>query len=337
MADMTRGERTVQLFAKVISNPGKKFTVTDLMNAFNIPDEERRNVQRDMRFLSEMDGGRYITVENEGRTSVYRSALPNAERLLFPNFENTMLHFVFLKRIANIYPATSEIITQLLERIEKSLPDSEQKSLRQLAEELNTRILFMGTPPDFEEDSSEKIRIILQAIHDHRKIEVTYRDSRDSEKHSIRIPLMIIIYEDELYVGCQRPDGMTYTLKFRRIKKVKLSKEMYADDPKVVDKLRRQVTSGAAFMSGQEPKLQDVEIEFLGHARLYLEENPFNRSMQIGKTKDGKFTVKLKAEVNQMLFNWVVSFSDVARVIKPVSLRKWLREYADYLLENYGG
>ena len=336
MADMTRGERTVQLFAKVISNPGKKFTVTDLMNTFNIPDEERRSVQRDMRFLSEMEGGRYITVENEGRTSVYRSVLPNAERLLFPNFENTMLHFVFLKRISNIYPATSEIITQLLERIEKSLPDSEQKSLRQLAEELNTRILFMGTPPDFEEDSSEKIRIILQAIHDHRKIEVTYHDSGDSEKHSIRIPLMIIIYEDELYVGCQRPDGMTYTLKFRRIKKVKLSKEMYADDPKVVDKLRRQVTSGAAFMSGQEPKLQDVEIGFQGHARLYLEENPFNRSMQIGKTKDGMFTVKLKAEVNQMLFNWVVSFSDVARVIKPVSLRKWLREYAEYLMENYG-
>ncbi len=336
MADMTRGERTVQLFAKVISNPGKKFTVTDLMSAFNIPDEERRNVQRDMRFLSEMDGGRYITVENEGRTSVYRSSLPNAERLLFPNFENTMLHFVFLKRIANIYPATSEIITQLLERIEKSLPDSEQKSLRQLAEELNTRILFMGTPPDFEEDSSEKIRIILQAIHAHRKIEVTYRDSGDTERQSTRIPLMIIIYEDELYVGCQRPDGMTYTLKFRRIKKVKLSKEMYADDPKVVDKLRRQVTSGAAFMSGQEPKLQDVEIEFQGHARLYLEENPFNRSMQIGKTKDGKFTVKLKAEVNQMLFNWVVSFSDVAHVIKPVSLRKWLREYAEYLMENYG-
>ena len=141
----------------------------------------------------------------------------------------------------------------------------------------------MGTPPDFEEDASEKIRIILQAIHDHRKIDVTYRDSGDTERQSIRIPLMIIIYEDELYVGCQRMDGNTYTLKFRRIKKVKLSKEMFAEDPKVVDKLRRQVTSGAAFMSGQEPKLQDVEIEFLGHARLYLEENPFNRSMQIGK------------------------------------------------------
>ena len=107
MADMTRGERTVQLFAKVISNPEKKFTINDLMEAFNIPAEERRNVQRDMRFLSEMDGGRYIAVDTVGRTSYYTSALRNAERLLFPNFENTMLHFVFLKRIANIYPATS--------------------------------------------------------------------------------------------------------------------------------------------------------------------------------------------------------------------------------------
>ena len=90
MADMTRGERTVQLFAKVISNPDKKFTVSDLMNEFGIPGEERRNVQRDMRFLSEMEAGRYISVENEGRTAIYRSALRNAERLLFPNFENTM-------------------------------------------------------------------------------------------------------------------------------------------------------------------------------------------------------------------------------------------------------
>lgn len=334
MADMTRGERTVQLFAKVISNPEKKFTINDLMEAFNIPAEERRNVQRDMRFLSEMDGGRYIAVDTVGRTSYYTSALRNAERLLFPNFENTMLHFVFLKRIANIYPATSEIITQLLERIEKSLPNREQKSLRHLGEELNTKILFMGTPPNIEEDASEKIRTILQAIHDHRKIDVTYM-TEDADKQSTRIPLMIIIYEDELYVGCQRQDGNTYTLKFRRIKNVKLAKEMFVEDPKILDKLRRQVASGAAFMSGQEPKLEDVEIEFESRARLYLEENPFNRSMNIGKAKNGKITVKMKAEINQLLFNWVVSFSNVARVVKPASLQKRLKEYAEYLLNIY--
>ena len=148
MADMTRGERTVQLFAKVISNPDKKFTVSDLMTSLNVPERERRNVQRDMRFLSEMDAGRYIAVDTVGRTAYYTSALHNAERLLFPNFENTMLHFVFLKRIASIYPATSEIIMQLLGRIEGCLPPGERKTLSQLGSELNTKILFMGTPPN---------------------------------------------------------------------------------------------------------------------------------------------------------------------------------------------
>ena len=64
---------------------------------------------------------------------------------------------------------------------------------------------------------------------------------------------------------------------------------------------------------------EEVEIEFKSRASLYLEENPFNRSMRIGKPKNGKVTVKLKAEVNQLLFNWIVSFTDAARVIKPVS------------------
>jgi len=337
MADVTRGERTVRLFAQVISNPTKKYTVADLMELLDIPESERRNVQRDMRFLSEMDAGRYILQESVGRTYYYSSALQNADRLLFPNFENTMLHFVFLRRIANIYPATSEIVTQLLERIENSLPPKEKKSIRQLGEELNSKILFMGTPPDFEEDSSEKIRVILQAIHDHRKIEVEYI-TENSCKKSTRIPLMIIVYENDLYVGCESEKMVehTYTLKFRRIKTVKLSKQTFVEKPLVVDKLRRQVVSGAAFMSGQEPKLENVEIEFDGHVKLFLEENPFNRSMRIYNGRGDKILVKLKAENNQMLFNWVVSFSDVARVIKPAALKQKLSKYADYLKKIYG-
>lgn len=338
MADMTRGERTVQLFAKVISNPDKKFTINDLMESFNIPAEERRNVQRDMRFLSEMDAGRYIAVETEGRTAVYRSALRNAERLVFPDFENTMLHFVFLKRIANIYPATSEIIMQLLDRIEGSLPASERKSLGQLSSELNTKILFMGTPPDFEEDASEKLRTILRAIHEHRKIDVFYMGASASQRKSTRIPLMIIVYQNEIYVACEseKVKEATYTLKFRRIVQVKLSKESFVENPKVIDKLRRQVASGAAFMSEQEPHLEDIEIEFEWGARNYLMENKFNRSMHMRVLRNSKILVTMKADVNQLLVNWVTSFSTAARVVKPASLQKSLKEYGEYLQSVYG-
>ena len=108
------------------------------------------------------------------------------------------------------------------------------------------------------------------------------------------------------------------------------------DIQKILDKLRRQVVSGAAFMGSQEPKLEDIEIEFKSRTILYLDENPFNRSMRIGKPKNGKVTVKLKAEVNKLLFNWIVSFTDAARVIKPASLRNSLKDYAEFLLDNYG-
>lgn len=170
MADMTRGERTVQLFAQMISNPTKKYTIANLMESLNIPDTERRNVQRDMRFLSEMDAGRYIQQESIGRT------------------------------------------------------------------------------------------------YDHRKIEVEY------------------------------------------------------------------ITE----MSGQEPKLENIEIEFDSHVRLFLEENPFNRSMRIYNGKTGKILAKLKAENNRLLFNWVVSFANAAKVMKPAALQDKLNEYADFLKEVYG-
>jgi len=49
-----------------------------------------------------------------------------------------------------------------------------------------------------------------------------------------------------------------------------------------------------------------------------------------------KLNVKLNAENNQLLFNWVVSFGDVARVVKPAALKKKISEFVDYLKEVYG-
>ena len=67
-----------------------------------IPENERRNVQRDMQTLISANGGAYIRVLSDRRAFRYQSAIKSADNLLFPNFENTMLHFVFLQRIANL-------------------------------------------------------------------------------------------------------------------------------------------------------------------------------------------------------------------------------------------
>ena len=336
MADMVRGERRVRLFAEVISHPEKTYTISELMVIFSIPKNERRNLQRDMRFLSEIEGGRYIRVDGDKRSFVYSSALHSADRLLFPNFENTMLHYVFLQRIANMYPATGEIISSLLDRIQKTLPARERKTLEQLASSLNTRILFMGTQPDIEEDGSERIKIILQAIREHRKIDVTYV-SEYGEKKSLRIPLMIIIYQNEIYIGCESSThpGDTYVLKFRRIKDISLTKETFVEDPKILNKFRKRVISGAAILGKQEPKAEEVLIKFDSRAKFFLEEKPFHRSMRIEQEPDGTLSVSMKVEVNELLFRWVLSYADSATVIKPYSLRQKLHNFGNQLLSAY--
>ena len=192
MADITRADRVLQLFALLISNPSRSYSVSDLMEALEIPENERRNVQRDMQSLTSANGGAYIRVISDQRAFRYQSAIKSADNLLFPNFENTMLHFVFLQRIANMYPAASETVTDLLEKIQKSLPASEKKAVEQLAQDMNSRILFAGTPPMFEEDSSEKLKVILRAIHERRKVLVTYI-SENGNIPRVRIPLMVIL------------------------------------------------------------------------------------------------------------------------------------------------
>ena len=118
------------------------------MEVLQIPKGERRNVQRDMSFLVSMNNGAYIQTHGKGRSFVYQSAIKTADRLLFPEFENTMLHFVFLQRIANIYPATSELISTLLEKINNALPDSERKAISRKTRATSSRLFcerFMTT------------------------------------------------------------------------------------------------------------------------------------------------------------------------------------------------
>ncbi|MBR6449176.1 MAG: WYL domain-containing protein [Fibrobacter sp.] len=336
MADLTRGERRVRLFALLISHPERKYTISNLMEIFNIPENERRNLQRDMLYLSEMDGGRYIRVSGKSRSFVYSSALKSADRLLFPNFENTMLHLVFLQRIANIYPATSDTINSLLTKIKNSLPQHELDSLNQVSSDLNKRILFMGTPPDYEEDASEKLKIILQAIHECRKIKVT-NITEGSNLPSIRIPLMIIVYQGELYVGCKSEThpNHTYVLKFRRLQNVTLTTETFKDDPNAVEILRKRVNLGSAILGKQEPKAEEVEIRFPSHARIFLMERPYHRSMKVIDEGNDGLLVTMKVEVNELLVRWILSYAESAIVIKPYSLRVRLHEFGNYLLSTY--
>ena len=143
--------------------------------------------------------------------------------------------------------------------------------------------------------------------------------------------------QNEIYIGCesQTHPGDTYTLKFRRIKSVELTKETFQDNPKTLEKLRKRIQLGSAIFGPQDPKAEDIEIVFRGDAQYYLEEKPFQRSMKVNKMQNGQLLVTMKALNDELLFRWVLGYADSAEVIKPISLRNRLREFSYFLESTY--
>lgn len=335
MAEMARGERMVHIFVFLLAHYTRCYSVVEIMHNLEIPETDLRNVQRDMVALLRIPGG-YIQRKMEFGKVYYQAAVPKADKLVFPEFSDTLLHLVFLKRIANMYPASSALISDLTEKIGESLPKKSQDTLSQLYSALNSRILFMGTPPSFEENSAKVLYTILRAIGERRKVQLRYLDNWGNVSEKTRVPLMIVVHHGDIYVGCvsQSNPGATYALKLCRIESAKLTREQFTEDPKVLESLRARVTSGAFLLGEQSPKTEEIVILFEKHIWNTLRERPYNLSMRIEERKEN-LRVTIKGEVNDYLKQWVMFFGDIAYVEKPKSLQRMIRDTAKKMAARY--
>ncbi len=264
-------------------------------------------------------------------------ALERANKLIFPAFGDTLLHFMFLQRIANIYPATSNLIEDLTKRITQDLPAKEQSTLAYYAKELNGRILFMGTPPNVDENVGKNLPVILDAIRKKQKVQIAYTDNWGNPTNKPRIPLMVAINQGEIYIGCvsQHHPDQTYALKLRRIQSVKLLREQFVEDPKVVETLRKRIRTGTLLSGDQDQQEEKVVIYFPGYAKNFLQERPYHPSMKIKELECGDLHVTMNVAVNDLLKQWVMYFGPIAEVLKPAKLRQMVLDSAKELVKVY--
>ena len=99
MADLQKNERIIQLLMELLKRPKKAFTIAELLQAIDLPETERRNVQRDMVSLMNLPGD-LVVCYGHGTRKTYRTGLNVLDKLTLPNFEDVMLQFVFLQNIA---------------------------------------------------------------------------------------------------------------------------------------------------------------------------------------------------------------------------------------------
>ncbi len=336
MENPGRGERMVRIFVYLMAHYNNRYSVTDIMQHLDIPASELRSVQRDMQALTNLES-RYIQRITDGGKTYYQAALERANKLVFPEFGDMVLHFVFLQRIANLYPATASLIDDLTRRITQDLPAKQQDILKSYSKELNGRILFMGTPPNYDEDVSKNLPTILNAIRQKRKVQIKYTDNWGTPSDKPRVPLMVAISHGDIYIGCvsqHHPDKI-YALKLQRIESVKLLKETFDEDPKVVESLRKRIRTGSLLLGDQNPQEEKVVIYFPKYAKNFLKERPYHRSMEMEDAPGDEIRVTMKVEVNELLKQWIMYYGNIATVQQPKKLRQMILETAKKLVEKY--
>lgn len=335
MENLTRGERMVRIFVFLLAHYNNRYSVTEIMHNMDIPEGELRSVQRDMLALIDIPGG-YIERHTEYGKIYYQANVPKADKLVFPEFSDTLLHLVFLKRIANIYPASASLVTDLTAQISGNLPKKSQDTLSQLSSALSNRILFMGSAPGVDENSTKNLYTILRAIREHRKVQVQYTDNWGNVTDKPRVPLMVVVHQGDIYIGCvsQSHPGKTYALKLCRIESAKLTREQFVENPKDVESLRARIRSGALLLGEQSPKSEEVVIKFQKQIWNTLKERPYHQSMRIEERKSD-LRVTMKVEVNEMLKQWVMFFGNIATVEKPQTLRSMILDTAKQFVQKY--
>lgn len=334
-----RGERMIALLVHLLQNPERRFSIGELMSTLELPPGDRRNVQRDMQALVSLPGP---LVVNEGEASriFYRCALSHAGQLMLPDMENSLLSFAFLRRIAGIYPATAELIEDLIGCLQDALPGRERRLLSSLSAEISNRIVFMGSRAELQEDASKFLALFLRAIQERRKVETTYWSNEDDGglKQNKRIPLLVVIYQSEVYIGCvsESHPGETYYLKLRRVRKARLLGERYTDDPALVQKFRERIYRSGGMLGEQNPLAEHVRLRCPPYFRPFLEERPYHPSQKIRTGKDGILYVSLNVEINFNFLQWVCGHQERMEVLAPQKVRDRLAEYGRFLAKQYG-
>lgn len=321
MAEIKKNSRIVQLLVELLKKPKKSFSVTELMRAINLDEKERRNVQRDINTLVEMPDN-IVICEGRGPHKKYQTGLNVLDKLTLPNFEESMLQFVFLQGIMDIYPGTADLIDELLEKIQRNLPFVQRDKLKAVYREISSKVYFMGSFSKVDETAGEKLHTVLQTIRSRREIQTLYTNLDGEIKTSYRIPLGIVLYQNEIYVACVRHQDSraVYAVKLSRIRELFPTNIRFCEKPESRKILEKKIDDCSLFEGSGD--VEQVRLTFPSFARQILEERPYHPSMKIVERK-GVLHVTMKVNIGFQLKQWLLFHTpNSVTVVKP----KWLRD-----------
>ena len=338
VTEVPRGERMVRIYALLVRNKSKKFTVADIIDYLGQTDSvSLRNVQRDLKALAEVRGTSVICETIDGR-KVYSIETDMRGKLSLPIQRNGLLAFFLLKRLQPFFASKAKTLEELSEAVIDHVSESDYDLFDDLDEKLEeSSYLFDGQSPLAVDGSIWNDT--LTSLVKRRKLKILYQAAdKDKPSEKIICPAKLILFKGELYFICmsQHMEDWDFYLKLCRIEKAELLKETFIPDPKRIKRIEKRLTESFGIMDKNAPSTKKVVVRFPAgpyYPRIFAEKK-FHNSQKVSADKKGNTLVTMHVPIGLDLINWVLEWPDSV-VLEPRELKDEMLVVANTLLKKY--
>jgi Predicted transcriptional regulator len=337
--DIPKGERMVRIYAHLVRNKSRKYSVHDILAYLDQTDNvSLRNVQRDMKELSEMDGA-CVSVEIINGKKYYFIEPDMRRKLSLPIQRNGLLAFFLLKRLQPFFPSKTATFEELTEAVIDRVSKTDYDLFEDLDEKLEETTFLLGEQSALALDGA-MFNDLLTSLVKHRMLKILYAGAAyEKPKEKTVCPVKLILFKGELYFVCmsEADPKWDFYVKLCRILKAELTDAVFIPDKKRIERIQKRLVSSFGIYDGAEPAPKKIVIRFPSdkYYEQIFNERKYHHSQKLSKDKAGNNILTMQVPVGLDLVNWVLAWPD-AVVVEPEELRKEMRNVGKSLETKYG-
>ena len=312
--------RVIQV-ASLIHNEPRKWTRPRLAERFEV---NKTTIQRDIELLRVM-GFQIVSRGKQGYEMISDFFLPT----LNLTFEEALS----LVTAASFYKATEgqhaiEVLNQAIHKITTNLPNQTNQALTHIVPQIDVSHQQVS-PIDETEQYKE---ILYQAIREKIRVTITYESFSSQRETRHRLAPYAVLFRKRAWYVVGRSETFKRVLTFRinRINSLNITHAGYTipEDFSV----QKYLEKSWDVMLGP-----DTHVVILFNKRIapLIREVNWHPTQQIQELKDGVIRFEVTVAGWQEIGWWVLGYGHEAKVIKPKSLREWVVQTAQKMVEVY--
>jgi predicted DNA-binding transcriptional regulator YafY len=321
LPETQRASRILDIVARISSQP-RIWTRAKLAASYEISE---RQITKDLNIVRH---GLRLDLDREHAGGYYFHSLPRLPALSY-SLSEALAIFLSAQAGRRLLGIPQDDLSAALGRLTAIMPE-------ELVPLLTTGALLSG-PPMRDRRREELLATLYTAIAARRRLDMTYVPAYREAETTRRYfdPYLVLPTGNSWHVvGWCHLRSDVRIFKVDRIREIRELDETFEPDPEFdIDEF---VQGGWGITRMPEQPAEDVEILFEGIAARVISEEGWHPSQSFSWRDDGRLLFRVHVPVTEEFGRWVLRYGAQCEVIRPDSLRDWLREQATAMIDAHG-